>query len=580
MFRIRRIYDNTIPSNREAISQVQHILKTQFHELSEQEIEKLPELLSNPLKYRFRSILFVLENNKFQVQGFALLCHAPFLNFCYLDYISAAKEMTGRGIGGALYNRVREEAMALKTCGIFFECLPDDSLLCPDTEICKQNATRLRFYEKYGARPVINTLYETPVSTDSINPPYLVYDSLGQDMKLSCKTARSIVRAILERKYGHLCSTAYIDMVVESFKDDPVKLRDAKYVKKDVSVIVKDLVPQDKLIPLIVNETHDIHHVRERGYVEAPVRINSILKEIEKTCFFKRFPPRHFSEKHIVAVHDEHFFNYFKKVCSDLKPGKSIYPYVFPIRNAARPPKELSVRAGYYCIDTFTPLNNNAFLAAKKAVDCALTCADKILEGSRIAYALVRPPGHHAEKRAFGGFCYFNSSSIAANYLSKYGKVAILDIDYHHGNGHQNIFYERSDVLTISIHGHPRFAYPYFSGFEEEKGTGRGEGFNINIPLPETVDGARYREALTTVLKKIRNFQPQFLVISLGLDTSRGDPTGTWLLNYRDFEANGHMIGSLNIPVLVVQEGGYNNRVIGTNARHFFTGLWKACYSQ
>ncbi|MEQ8190223.1 MAG: GNAT family N-acetyltransferase, partial [Candidatus Eremiobacterota bacterium] len=166
MFRIRRIYDNTIPSNRESVNQVQHILKTQFHELSDHEIEKLPEQLSNPLKYRFRSILFVLENNKFQVQGFALLCHAPFLNFCYLDYISAAKEMTGRGIGGALYNRVREEATALNTCGIFFECLPDDPLLCPDRDICKQNATRLRFYEKYGARPVINTLYETPVTPD------------------------------------------------------------------------------------------------------------------------------------------------------------------------------------------------------------------------------------------------------------------------------------------------------------------------------------------------------------------------------------------------------------------------------
>jgi len=213
-------------------------------------------------------------------------------------------------------------------------------------------------------------------------------------------------------------------------------------------------------------------------------------------------------------------------------------------------------------------------------VDCALTAAEKLLEGYRLAYALVRPPGHHAERRTFGGFCYFNSAAVAAQYLSAYGKVAVLDIDYHHGNGQQEIFYERSDVLTISIHGHPRFTFPYFSGFAQERGAGPGEGYNVNVPLPESVDGERYRQVLGKVLRRLAKFGPRFLIVALGLDTARGDPTGTWSLRPKDFEANGMMIGALHLPTLVVQEGGYNNRVLGVNARRFLMGLWSGTYLQ
>jgi acetoin utilization deacetylase AcuC-like enzyme len=293
-----------------------------------------------------------------------------------------------------------------------------------------------------------------------------------------------------------------------------------------------------------------------------------------RTGLFQEFPPRHFPEAYIKAVHDAQFVEYFKRVCSDLEPGESVYPYVFPIRNIARPPKELAVRAGYYCIDTFTPLTHNAYPAAKRSVDCALTAAVKLLEGYRLAYALVRPPGHHAERRSFGGFCYFNSTAVAANYLSSYGKVAILDIDHHHGNGQQDIFYQRSDVLTVSIHGHPSFAFPYFSGFRDERGQGEGTGYNINIPLPESFEGEHYQRILGRVLKQVITFRPHFLIVALGLDTAKKDPTGTWDLRARDFEENGRQIGSLLLPTLVVQEGGYDNRVLGVNARHFFFGLW------
>ena len=289
--------------------------------------------------------------------------------------------------------------------------------------------------------------------------------------------------------------------------------------------------------------------------------------------FFDTIKPEFFSEKYIRTVHKDDFVTYLKKMCNQLEPGKSVYPYVFPIRNAARPPVEMPVRAGYYCIDTFTPLNKNAYIAAKRAVDCALTAANAILEGYPAAYALVRPPGHHAERKAFGGFCYFNSTAIAAEYLSKQGKVAIIDIDYHHGNGTQNIFYKRKDVLTISIHGNPKFAYPYFSGFADEKGTEEGYGYNINFPLKEEINGEEYYNALVIAVQKIRRFNPDFLVIALGYDTSKGDPTGTWNLQPQDFENNGRLLGSLGIPALIMQEGGYKIPRLAGNATYFFRGL-------
>ena len=578
MFRIRRIYDTTLPVNQQAIARVQEILKAQFPDLNKKDIRKLPEQLTNPLKYRFRSILSVAEGSRGEIKGFALLLHAPDLKFCYLEYVSAAEKMTGRGIGGALYERLRAEARALGVIGLFMECLPDDPALCRDAHVLAQNRARLKFYEQYGARPFVDTAYETPVKEGDDNPPYLVFDDLGQEVKLGRDRVRPIVRAILERKYGHLCPESYIRMVVDSFSADPILLRNYRYRKDGIPVAPPQEHPLDRQIVLVVNDQHDIHHIRERGYVESPVRIRSILQELEPTGIFHRVAVRRFAERHLKRIHATDFVDYLKHVCAGLSEKKALYPYVFPVRNAARPPKDKAVRAGYFCIDTFTPLTHNAFLAAKRAADCAMTAARSVLEGQRLAYALVRPPGHHAEYRVFGGFCYFNNAALAAQELCEHGRVAVIDIDYHHGNGTQDIFYQRSDVFTVSLHGHPRFAYPYFSGFEDETGAEQGLGYNLNIPLPEQLEGNGYRLALARAIRRIQKFKPVFLVISLGLDTANGDPTGTWSLKHKDFTENGRMLGRLGLPTVVVQEGGYDNRVLGTNARCFFNGLWEGSF--
>ncbi|MDH4055314.1 MAG: histone deacetylase family protein [Gammaproteobacteria bacterium] len=573
MFRIHKIFDVTTPTNRQLLSQVQAMLRVQFNALSENDIAKLPAQLANPMKYRFRSILLVAEDGNATVRGFAMLMHAADLNFCYLDYICAGRGETGRGIGGALYERVREEAFQLGVVGIFLECLPDDAALSPDPAIRKQNAARLKFYERFGARPLANTAYETPMTEGDADPPYLVFDNLGQKSRLGRDDARKIVRAVLERKYANVCPPEYIDKIIKSIKDNPVKLREPRYVKNTEADV--EHRPKQRRIGLIINDKHSIHHVNDRGYVEAPVRISSITKELDKTEFFETLAPRKYGLSTIQKVHKPEFVDFLQKACANVPPGKSVYPYVFPSRNRARPPKDLPLRAGYYCIDTFTPLNANAYKAARGAVDCAMTGADWLLDGGRVAYSLVRPPGHHAESEAFGGFCYFNSGAIAAHHLSAHGKVVLLDIDYHHGNGAQEIFYQRKDVFTISLHGHPRYSYPYFSGFDDEKGEGEGKGYNLNLPLKENLDGEAYRKVLAGALDRIGKYGPQFLVLALGLDTAKGDPTGSFSLMARDFRENGRMIGALNLPTLVVQEGGYKTQTLGINARNFFTGLWE-----
>jgi len=580
MLKIRRIHDITLARDQRALAQIMDILRRQFPYLTEEDLNELPLKIANPFKDGFRHLLVVAEGANRQVRGFASVSHDITLKISYLDFIAVSNGTHGGGVGSVLYESVREESLAAGSIGLFFECFPDDPALVKNPAELKQNIARLRFYERYWALPIAGTAFEAPTTPDADDSQYLMFDDLDQGTRISMEHGKKVARAILERKHGKGLSAAYVDKVVESFHDDPVTLRPPRYSTEQAAAPIRPTVPPSQRITMVVNQKHFIHHVRSRGWVESPVRVSKILEELRKTNLCREVEPWSFPEKHVRAVHDADFVTYLKKMAERLKDGEVKYPYVFPLRNVHRRPRDLPDQVGYYCIDTFTPLSRGAILAARAGVDCALTAAESVLDGAMISYALVRPPGHHAERDNFGGTCYLNNCAIAAHLLSDYGRVAILDVDYHHGNGQQDIFYDRDDVLTVSIHCHPRFAYPLFAGFDDETGQGPGRGFNLNIPLPEhDIDGERYRVALVRALKRILNFKPRFLVVALGVDTAKGDPTGSWELVAKDFELNGRLIGQLKLPTLVVQEGGYRIRDIGRNVASFFRGLWTTMHA-
>ncbi len=575
MFRIRKVLDDVQPASRSALKQVKDLLQGSFNSLDPHYLESIQESLTNPFKYRYRSILYVAENERNTVLGVALFYHEPILRYCYLDYLASQKQLNGRGIGGALYQRVVDECQQLGVEGLFFESLPDDPRLCFDQNTLKQNQKRLRFYESMGGRPVVGTVYETPVDEGGDNPPYLVFDDLGLGKTLRNAWFKKVVSSILMRVHKGVCSAQYLRMVLDSITDDPVPLRPPKYSRDSPLELLEPGIWRQKKITLVVNALHDILHVRERGYVEAPVRVDAILKGLEGLPFFRTLAVKHFPDSHVLQVHDEGYLSYLKKACERAASYGAVYPSIFPDRRLARPDRSSPAHAGFYFMDTYTPISENAYRAARGAVDCTLTAAESILEGSGLAYALVRPPGHHAERSLTGGFCYLNNAAVAAQFLSHFGRVAILDLDYHHGNGQQAIFYARKDVFTLSLHLHPELGYPYFSGFREERGEGEGKGFNYNLPLSDKLSPEQYLVELKSVTQRIRKFAPSYLIVCLGFDTARGDPTGSWLLRPGDFRELGAAVGRLSLPTLIVQEGGYLHRSLGRNAMAFFEGLYR-----
>lgn len=205
------------------------------------------------------------------------------------------------------------------------------------------------------------------------------------------------------------------------------------------------------------------------------------------------------------------------------------------------------------------------YQAALASANCALSAAQAIADGEHSSFALCRPPGHHAGKDYAGGYCFLNNTAIAANWLSTKGHVAVLDIDYHAGNGTQDIFYSRNDVLTISIHADPDFEYPHFAGFVGERGRDRGLGYHHNFPLPKGTRNVQYLQTLDTALGLIREFNPAYLVVSAGMDIYADDPLGTIKVTTDGIGEIGKRIASLSHPTVIVMEGGYANEALGRN---------------
>ncbi len=290
-------------------------------------------------------------------------------------------------------------------------------------------------------------------------------------------------------------------------------------------------------------------------YAEVPERIESIVSEFKIQGLGKLIQePQQFSLRYINSVHQEHYINYLKKNSEVNAKGSD------------------SFFTSFFINDQCAPVTTSTYAAAVESVNCALTGA-RLLKKEPIVYTLCRPPGHHAEKNRMGGYCYFNNAAVASEYLSQNGKVAILDIDFHHGNGTQQIFYERSDVLYVSLHINPAVGFPYTAGFADEVGAGSGKGFNKNFPLPKSTSEALYERKLKEALGEIRDFKPSTLVVSCGFDTYIKDPVGGFKLAIPFYEKIARMIMALQLPTLVIQEGGYHVGDLGKIAFSFAKGL-------
>jgi acetoin utilization deacetylase AcuC-like enzyme len=312
---------------------------------------------------------------------------------------------------------------------------------------------------------------------------------------------------------------------------------------------------------------------------EKPERAEIVIARVREAGLGEVVGPKDFGRAPLERIHAENFLRFLETAWDQWVAAHGAYdalPLVWPTRGFRQiEPEAIDGKLSYFSLDAGTPITAGTWRAITAAANVALTGREWVAGGERAVFSLCRPPGHHASSDVYGGYCFLNNAALAAQAFRDEGagRVAILDIDYHHGNGTQTIFYDRGDVLFASLHGHPEQEFPYFLGYEEETGEGAGEGFNLNYPLRWGAGFDLWGVALDRACTRIADYGPDALVISLGVDTFEGDPISKFRLRSEDYLIIGARIAALGRPTLFVMEGGYAVAEIGINSVNVLMGF-------
>jgi acetoin utilization deacetylase AcuC-like enzyme len=332
---------------------------------------------------------------------------------------------------------------------------------------------------------------------------------------------------------------------------------------------------------------HDAHHEMFRGRLvpchETPARLDHVLTALQQRPMGPLCTPEPVSDEVLAAIHHPRYLDFLATAWDEwlaLDPANGsldILPSVWPGRGFRQDvmPRNFAARLGLFCFDAGSPMVAGTWAAARAGAACAVTAARAVAGGERSALALTRPPGHHAGPDFFGGYCFLNNAALAAQTLRDAGatRVAVLDVDYHHGNGTQTIFESRADVLTVSIHGDPVTEYPFFLGHADEMGQGAGTGFNLNLPLPRGTSADTWFATLAHAAQAVERFRPDALVVALGVDTFEGDPISGFRLRSADYLRLGERLARLGRPTVFTMEGGYAVAEVGFNVVNVLQGF-------
>ncbi len=316
---------------------------------------------------------------------------------------------------------------------------------------------------------------------------------------------------------------------------------------------------------------------------ERPSRVEYILRRLQERQFKDVITPDAVDFTPIQRLHDPRFLDFLAHAWEEWQAegyAGELIPTSFPVRRMQdqRPPNNIDGKAGFYALAAETAITAGTWEAVQSSCASAQAAQRQVAGGAQAAFALCRPPGHHAAADLFGGYCFINNAAVAAEMFCMEGtaKVAVLDIDFHHGNGTQDIFYARDDVFFASLHGHPEDAFPYFTGYADEVGTGAGADMTANYPMRPGTAYAEWAEALRAALKRIKQFGAEALVVSLGVDAFKADPISFFKLESESFLQAGAEIAALNLPTVFIMEGGYAIDAVGINTVNVLEGYLNA----